>query len=135
MTQGNRREEIKEQRRVIETALQQEYAARRVHTVDEQGRAYATGKRKTSVARVWIWEGPGSIQINGRSLDMCFPQLNRRAEILSPFQVLPGYGLASSSLSLCSATLWRQLPAPDGMITHGMLSKLSSHPRLLELCI
>ena len=51
-TQGNRREEIKEQRRVIETALQQEYAARRVRTVDEQGRAYATGKRKTSVARV-----------------------------------------------------------------------------------
>lgn len=79
---------------MIETALQQEYAARRVRTVDEQGRAYATGKRKTSVARVWIWEGPGSIQINGRSLDICFPQLNRRAEILSPFQVLFSSGLS-----------------------------------------
>lgn len=71
----------------MEKALQEEYAARRVRTVDDQGRAYATGKRKESIARVWIWEGPGAIQINGKRLDMCFPQLNRRAEILSPFQV------------------------------------------------
>ena len=71
--------------------------------MDEQGRAYATGKRKTSVARVWIWEGPGSIQINGRSLDMCFPQLNRRAEILSPFQVL--FQRWSFRSTICSATL------------------------------
>ena len=76
--QGNRREEIREQRRVIERALQEEYAARRVRIVDDKGRAYATGKRKTSVARVWIWEGPGTIQINRRTLDMSFPQLNRR---------------------------------------------------------
>ena len=71
----------------METAIQEEYAARRVRTVDEQGRAYASGRRKTSIARVWIWEGPGSILINGRSLDMHFPQLNRRAEVLAPFQV------------------------------------------------
>ena len=71
----------------MERAIQEEYAARRVRTVDDKGRAYATGKRKASIARVWIWEGPGSILINRQPLDMCFPQLNRRAEILSPFQV------------------------------------------------
>lgn len=78
---------MQEGRRLIERAIQEEYAARRVRTVDEQGRAYASGKRKTSIARVWIWEGRGSILINGRSLDMYFPQLNRRAEVLAPFQV------------------------------------------------
>ena len=88
--QGSRREEQKEQRRVMEKALQEEYAARRVRTVDEQGRAYATGKRKASIARVWIWEGPGQISINGRRLDMHFHQLNRRLEVLSPFQAMPG---------------------------------------------
>jgi len=73
----------------MEEALQQEYAARRVRSVDHLGRAYATGKRKTSIARVWISEGPGTISINHRSLDMHFPQLNRRVEVLAPFQVGP----------------------------------------------
>ena len=60
-----------------------------------------------------IWEGPGSIQINGRSLDMCFPQLNRRAEILSPFQVISICALAIACTSLLSHSL-EQIPAPVG---------------------
>ena len=34
--------------------------------LDAQGRAYATGKRKDAVARVWIKPGPGKIVVNGR---------------------------------------------------------------------
>ncbi len=34
--------------------------------VDAQGRAYATGKRKNAIARVWIKPGKGVITINGR---------------------------------------------------------------------
>jgi len=34
--------------------------------VDAQGRAYATGKRKDAVARVWVKRGPGKITINGK---------------------------------------------------------------------
>ncbi len=34
--------------------------------LDEQGRAYATGKRKDAVARVWIKPGPGKIMVNGK---------------------------------------------------------------------
>ena len=34
---------------------------------DAQGRAYATGKRKNAVARVWIKPGKGTITINGRA--------------------------------------------------------------------
>jgi len=34
--------------------------------IDAQGRAYATGKRKDAVARVWIKPGPGKILVNGR---------------------------------------------------------------------
>lgn len=37
-----------------------------VQKLDAQGRAYATGKRKDAVARVWIKPGSGKIQINGR---------------------------------------------------------------------
>lgn len=36
------------------------------------GRFYATGKRKTSVARVWLTKGKGTITINGRTLEDYF---------------------------------------------------------------
>jgi small subunit ribosomal protein S9 len=34
--------------------------------LDAQGRAYATGKRKDAVARVWVKQGPGKITVNGK---------------------------------------------------------------------
>ena len=34
--------------------------------IDAQGRAYATGKRKDAVARVWVKPGPGKVTVNGR---------------------------------------------------------------------
>ena len=37
-----------------------------VQKIDAQGRAYATGKRKDAVARVWIKPGAGKIEINGK---------------------------------------------------------------------
>src|SRR4051795_13004664 len=40
--------------------------------IDAQGRAYATGKRKNAVARVWIKPGSGKVTINGRALDVYF---------------------------------------------------------------
>ena len=39
---------------------------------DSKGRAYATGKRKNAVARVWIKPGPGRITINGREEKIYF---------------------------------------------------------------
>lgn len=39
---------------------------------DAKGRVYATGRRKTSVARVWIFPGSGSIQVNGKKVDDYF---------------------------------------------------------------
>ena len=35
--------------------------------IDEQGRAYATGKRKNAIARVWIKPGTGLITVNGKT--------------------------------------------------------------------
>ncbi len=43
-----------------------------VQKLDRQGRAYATGKRKDAVARVWIKPGSGKITINNRALDAYF---------------------------------------------------------------
>lgn len=42
--------------------------------IDKLGRAYATGKRKNSVARVWIKRGKGLVTVNGKDLDKYFPR-------------------------------------------------------------
>ena len=51
---GEEEDEGKKARREIEAAIQAMYAARNVRRVDQLGRAYGTGKRKCSIARVWI---------------------------------------------------------------------------------
>ncbi len=43
-----------------------------VQKLDAQGRAYATGKRKNAIARVWIKPGKGSITVNDRDLKVFF---------------------------------------------------------------
>ena len=40
--------------------------------LDRQGRAYATGRRKNAVARVWLKPGPGRVHINGREEKIYF---------------------------------------------------------------
>ena len=43
-----------------------------VQKLDKQGRAYATGKRKDAVARVWIKPGSGKVTVNNRTLEVYF---------------------------------------------------------------
>jgi small subunit ribosomal protein S9 len=43
-----------------------------VQKLDAQGRAYATGKRKNAIARVWIKPGNGRITVNGKAFDAFF---------------------------------------------------------------
>ena len=46
----------------------------------------ATGRRKTSVARVWMSEGTGQITINKRSFEEYLPTLELQNSVLAPFQ-------------------------------------------------
>ena len=54
------------------TAGAAESAPEYVQKLDAQGRAYATGKRKNAVARVWIKPGKGKVVINGREFATYF---------------------------------------------------------------
>ena len=60
-----------------------------VHTqkLDAHGRAYATGKRKNAVARVWIKPGSGRFLVNRRPFEDFFPRETLRMIILQPLQV------------------------------------------------
>ena len=52
--------------------------------IDAQGRAYATGKRKNAIARVWIKPGSGVIAVNGREEEKCFARPVLRMMVRQP---------------------------------------------------
>ncbi|MGF1626430.1 MAG: 30S ribosomal protein S9 [Alphaproteobacteria bacterium] len=53
--------------------------------LDAQGRAYATGKRKDAVARVWISPGSGRVVVNGRAVEVYFARPVLRMMLAQPF--------------------------------------------------
>ena len=56
----------------------------RVPEIDERGRAYGRGGRKTSSAHVWVYPGEGYITVNGKEFVEYFPRDNLREDILGP---------------------------------------------------
>jgi small subunit ribosomal protein S9 len=64
----------------------EEAAAPAEPKIDAQGRAYATGKRKDAVARVWIKPGAGRIVVNTRELEVYFARPVLRMVINQPFE-------------------------------------------------
>src|SRR6202021_150246 len=59
-------------------------APKYVKKVDKQGRAYATGKRKDAVARVWIKPGAGKVTVNTREVEVYFARPVLRMMIQQP---------------------------------------------------
>jgi len=53
--------------------------------IDAQGRAYATGRRKEAVARVWVKPGSGRVTVNGRDIEVYFARPVSRMVIVQPF--------------------------------------------------
>jgi len=56
--------------------------------IDEHGRAYATGKRKDAVARVWIKPGSGKIVVNGREGAAYFARPTLQMLLQQPFETV-----------------------------------------------
>ncbi len=59
----------------------------RTKEIDAQGRAYATGRRKNAVARVWVKPGSGKVTVNGKDQTIYFARPTQRMIIQQPFQV------------------------------------------------
>ena len=89
--------------------------------VDAQGRAYATGKRKNAVARVWIKPGKGTITINGRDQEIYFARPVLRMMIAQPFQVTDREGQFDVIVSVEGSGLSGQA----GAVRHGISKALT----------
>jgi small subunit ribosomal protein S9 len=63
-------------------------APKHVQKLDKLGRAYATGKRKNAIAKVWIKPGSGKIVVNGRAVEVFFARPVLRMVLTQPLQLV-----------------------------------------------
>src|SRR5688500_11029294 len=71
----------------VSTQGPQIQAVLREQQLDKQGRAYATGRRKDAVARVWLKPGSGKIVVNGRDQEVYFARPTLRLIINQVFDI------------------------------------------------
>ncbi|MBL8557613.1 MAG: 30S ribosomal protein S9 [Hyphomonadaceae bacterium] len=98
-----------------------EPAPLRERKVDAQGRAYATGKRKNAIARVWVKPGKGVITINGRDQSVYFARPVLRMMLAQPFQLSDREGQFDV---ICTVT-GSGLSGQAGAVRHGISKALS----------
>ncbi|MBI4525953.1 MAG: 30S ribosomal protein S9 [Deltaproteobacteria bacterium] len=81
---------------------------------------YATGRRKTSVARVYLKEGKGAIVVNERPLETYFGRETARMIVLQPFQVTHTLGNFDTEVNVSGGGISGQA----GAIRHGITRAL-----------
>src|ERR1700745_2725576 len=93
-----------------------------VKKVDKLGRAYATGKRKDAVARVWIRPGPGKVMVNSREVEIYFARPVLRMMIQQP---LVAAGRAGQYDVICTVA-GGGLSGQAGAVRHGISKALTN---------
>ena len=56
--------------------------------LDFKDSMYATGRRKKSIAKIWLKKGSGKIYINGKNYEDYFKRSNHKMQILRPFEII-----------------------------------------------
>ena len=92
-----------------------------VQKIDAQGRAYATGKRKDAIARVWIKPGKGVITVNGREELIYFARPTLRMVIGQAFEVAGRVGQYDVVATVSGGGLSGQA----GAVRHGISKALT----------
>ncbi|MHC8509484.1 MAG: 30S ribosomal protein S9 [Rhodospirillales bacterium] len=103
----------------MQTAAAQGY----VQKLDEQGRAYATGRRKNAVARVWIKPGIGRITVNGRDIETYFARPVLRMIVNQPFHAASREG----QYDVVATVTGGGLSGQAGAVRHGLSRALTNY--------
>ena len=97
-------------------------APKYVQKIDKQGRAYATGKRKNAVARVWIKRGTGKITVNNREIEVFFARPVLRMMIGQPLAIANRNGQYDVICRVSGGGLSGQA----GAVRHGLSKALTN---------
>ncbi|GJE25836.1 30S ribosomal protein S9 [Methylobacterium organophilum] len=92
-----------------------------VQKLDAQGRAYATGKRKDAVARVWIKPGNGTVVINNRPIETYFARPVLRMILRQPLEIAGRVDQYDITVTVAGGGLSGQA----GAVRHGLSKALT----------
>jgi len=108
-----------------------EAAPLREQQLDKYGRAYATGRRKDAIARVWLKPGSGKIVINGREQEIYFARPTLRLVINQPFGVAGREG----QYDVVATVVGGGLSGQAGAVKHGIAQALTRYEPALRTLV
>ena len=88
--------------------------------MEQENVYYATGRRKTAIARTWIKPGSGEITINNRPIEQYFPIETTRAEMIQPFKLTNTLG----SYDVKATVVGGAIAGQAGAVRHGITRAL-----------
>jgi small subunit ribosomal protein S9 len=103
----------------------------REQQLDKYGRAYATGRRKDAVARVWLKPGSGKIEVNGRDQSIYFARPTLRLVINQPFGITDRVG----QYDVVATVKGGGLSGQAGAVKHGIAQALSRYEPALRTAV
>ncbi|HET8750611.1 MAG TPA: 30S ribosomal protein S9 [Sphingomicrobium sp.] len=103
----------------------------REQQLDKYGRAYATGRRKDAIARVWLKPGSGRIVINGREQEVYFARPTLRLVINQPFDVASRQG----QYDVVATVVGGGLSGQAGAVKHGIAQALTRYEPALRTMV
>ena len=103
----------------------------REQQLDKYGRAYATGRRKDAVARVWLKPGSGKIVVNGREQEVYFARPSLRLVINQPFGLTERVG----QYDVIATVKGGGLSGQAGAVLHGIAQALSRYEPALRTTV
>lgn len=109
----------------------QDSAPLREQQLDKFGRAYATGRRKDAIARVWLKPGSGKIEINGREEEVYFARPTLRLVINQPFGVAEREG----QYDVVATVVGGGLSGQAGAVKHGIAQALTRYEPALRTVV
>jgi small subunit ribosomal protein S9 len=115
----------------VSTQGPQIQAILREQQLDKQGRAYATGRRKDAVARVWLKPGTGQIVVNGRDQSVYFARPTLRLIINQVFDITERRGQYDVIASVQGGGLSGQA----GAVRHGISTALTRYEPALRTTV
>ena len=81
---------------------------------------YSTGRRKTSIAKVWLKKGSGKIYVNGKNFDKYFTRASHKMQIVRPFEITN----LSTDYDVRSTVVGGGLSGQAGALVHGISKAL-----------
>ena len=103
----------------------------REQQLDKFGRAYATGRRKDAVARVWLKPGSGKITVNGREQEVYFARPTLRLVINQPFGITDRAG----QYDIIATVKGGGLSGQAGAVLHGIAQALTRYEPVLRTTV